>query len=169
MHFQKSRWPEPCSWSLMWPSSNISMERKLVCDFQHIKNQASIVLSSPIWPLIFSQSYCQWGSIFWMSIESQIYSRHQVELIYIIHCLRCTGKMVSSLYHPRTYLTPIMLYIYKLKLLNALFPLYSLDWFQNWLQTCGVRLIFHTETSFLQIQYNKPITNLLIFPWQIFR
>lgn len=154
---RESRWPEYVFWFLIWLSFNsTTREKKLACNFS----------SSPCWSWILT-SYDDWfhyqrSSLLWESVESQVHSRHQVELIHTINRQRRTKKLIGFLYYFRRYpIPPAMFYIYKSQIrpTNGLLLPY-LCWscficsFQTWQRPEAVKwpcrwcIIFHPTTSF---------------------
>lgn len=92
------------------------------------------------------------GAMPWTFIGSQIYSRSQVELIFL-------WKWSIPCNTPRKYLTPFfMLYVYKCqirtKMLSYLCWSYTIltlkSWqsFKSFTQSCGLRNVFHSAASF---------------------
>lgn len=120
--------------------------------------------SSPCWLWILT-SYDDWlhyqrSSFLWETIESQVHSRHQVELMHTINRQRRWKKLIGFLYRFRRYLIPpAMLYIYKshIRPTNGLLLPY-LCWscfifsFQTWQRSEAVKwpcrwcIIFHPMT-----------------------
>lgn len=85
----------------------VGNREKLADDIHYLKTQDSIISLSPFKPFIFS-SHVELTTRFYalnMSIDSQVHSRSQVQLIYVIDWQRYL-KIVGSFSCSTKYLTP---------------------------------------------------------------